>query len=90
MRQGARNYGKQNDAHGIPMDSGAWYRWLDIMKVASQALPSAKLPESKPFDLHTACSLEVLGDMDKERLQFSVLLQRDHTRRSKSKYERFA
>ena len=78
-------------AYGLPMDSGGWLRWLPIANVMEKAVPPLLWPETQRFTLYAFCVICSIGDNEKQRFQFAVLLRKPEMRKQlKTRLERFA
>jgi hypothetical protein len=80
----------KDNAYGLPMDSGGWFRWVHFVRVAEEVVPAHIWPISGRFTLQSFCALCSIGDEIKQRFQFAVLLHKaEPQRRIKSRFERF-
>ena len=57
--------------------------------VGREAILPWRLPRRRPCNLQDVCALVSIGDIDKERCRFAVLLTAQHHKRVKTKYERY-
>ena len=80
-----------DNAYGMPMDSGAWFNWLRVARVAEEAVPPDLWPVTRRFTLYAFCVVCSMGDNEKQRFQFAVLLRKPEMRKQlKTRLERFA
>ena len=79
-----------DDAYGLPMESGGWFRWANFIQVAEEAVPYDRWPQQQ-FSLSAFCTLCSIGDELKQRFQFAVLLHKaEHRKQIRHRFERFA
>ena len=81
-----RKYRFYVTAYGLPMDSGCWFLWRDLLAVGKEAILPYRLPSRRTFSRPDVCDLASIGDIAKERLQFAVLFSTLLQRRFKTRY----